>query len=129
MLAGAVAPGDAHTIGIQMVCDLAAFDGWDTVVLPAGLDHAQTLAALIATKPHVIALSAAMAAHVGNLVTLVNDIRSCGQLTGVPLIVGGSPFTRFPHLAEIIGADATADDAAEAVELFRRFAMRVAAPR
>jgi methanogenic corrinoid protein MtbC1 len=122
VLAGATAPGEAHQIGLQMVCDLAAHDGWSTVVVPSGLEAGALVAALAENRPDAIALSATMLAHVTALISLIARVRAEPQLRAVPILVGGAPFTQFPHLAGVIGADATAADAAEAIEALRAFA-------
>jgi methanogenic corrinoid protein MtbC1 len=72
-------------------------------------------------RPEVVALSAALLPHVGQVAAVVRALR---ELPEPPFIlVGGRAFLDNEALARHIGADATAADARAAVELLRnRFA-------
>ena len=119
VLFGACAPGEAHQIGLHMVCDLAAIDGWNIVMGAPGIFPDALVDAIEAANPDVLALSATLSMHVAGLIGLIAEVRRRPNLARCAIIVGGAPFIAFPHLCALVGADAFALDAADAVEVFR----------
>jgi methanogenic corrinoid protein MtbC1 len=69
-------------------------------------------------RPDVVALSASITPHLARVRETIRAIRE--NVPDPPLIaVGGRPFLGDPGLAERLGADLTAGDAAEAVLRFQ----------
>jgi MerR family transcriptional regulator, light-induced transcriptional regulator len=100
-----------------MLCDLLDCEGWDTTYLGAAVPLDRLRATVLREKPHVVALSAAIATHLPRLEAMVATVRQVAGPSPPLVIVGGRPFLRDPELARRIGADLTADDAVQAVEI------------
>ena len=115
-LLAACAQMERHAIGLRMVCDLVELQGWRTTYLGASVPP-EALARMAADlRPDVVALSATIAPHVPQLKESISALRAALP-DHLPLIaVGGRPFLEHPGLAERIGADLTAPDAARLVE-------------
>ncbi|WP_317995478.1 cobalamin-dependent protein [Vulcanimicrobium alpinum] len=118
----ACAPGEDHDIGLRMVANLAEDAGWDVAFLGARVPAVQIVAGALAARPDVIALSASLTLTVSALVPLIASLRAHPELGGVPIVVGGGPFAAFRDLHAVVGADATAVDAASALEMFAQHA-------
>lgn len=116
---------ERHQVGLRMLCDLLEARGWDAQYLGASVPAEALVRMVESRRPAVVALSAALAPHVLRMRTMIAALRAaCGAATPL-IIVGGRPFLTDPALAAEIGADLTARDAAEAVELLEQ---RVAGP-
>lgn len=122
-LIAACADLERHEVGLRMICDLLEIEGWDTVYLGAAVP-ADSLAFMVERKrPDAVALSATITPHVPRLRSMIDALRALDEPPFI--VVGGRPFHADPGLAERIGADLTADDAAEAVDrLTSRFVPR-----
>ena len=122
-LIAACAETERHEIGLRMICDFMDLEGWDTVFLGASVPMEDLVEMVRARRPQVVALSAAVAPHVVRVRDAIHAIREAHP-GGEPLIAGGGrAFMDDPGLAERLGADLTARDAAEAAELLiERFA-------
>lgn len=120
----AATDGDLHELGLRMVSDLLELDGWDTIYLGASLPREAVLALVRERVPDLLALSATLPRGVREVSRLVEALRADPRTRAVPVLVGGPPFTREPRLFERVGADATAKDAGEAVEVAARLVER-----
>ena len=116
----ACADSELHAVGLRMVCDLLELRGWDATYLGASVP-AEGLSAMVhARKPTVVALSASTSPYVARIRTMIDAVRSRGDAPF--MLVGGRPFLEDALLAREVGADSTARDAGEAVEmLMERF--------
>ena len=119
MLVAACAETERHEVGLRMVCDLAESEGWDAIYLAASVPLDGLVAMVRERRPHVVALSASIAPHLPQLRSMTRAVRDIGGEAGPYILVGGRPFIDDPGLARRLGADATAPDAAEAVERLR----------
>jgi MerR family transcriptional regulator, light-induced transcriptional regulator len=110
---------ERHEIGLRMLCDFMDLEGWTTTFLGAAVPRA-SLARLVCEKaPDVLALSASITPHVTAVRTTITEVRAaCGSKQPL-ILVGGRIFHDTPELAYAVGADLTARDAREAVELLR----------
>ncbi|HEX2190998.1 MAG TPA: B12-binding domain-containing protein [Longimicrobiaceae bacterium] len=124
LLVAACADSERHEVGLRMICDLLELEGWDTVFLGATTPIDGLVRMVEERRPAVVALSASIAPHLARVGEAVRALRE--RLGGAaPLIaVGGRPFLDDPVLAGRLGADLTATDALEAVQLLQE---RVAA--
>jgi len=106
----ACAEGELHSIGVRMVADFLEADGWDVLFVGA-LSPPSAVAELAAAQGvDVVALSAALAQRVPEIVRAVEALRS---LATVPVIaVGGQAFGGDADVALRTGADLYAPDAA-----------------
>jgi methanogenic corrinoid protein MtbC1 len=115
-LIAACADLERHEVGLRMICDLLELRGWDTTYLGATVPVESLVAMVQRKRPDVVALSAAIAPHLPRLRMMIGEIREL--IPDPPLIlVGGRPFLEDPTLATRLGADLTAPDALQAVEL------------
>ena len=121
-LIAACAETERHEVGLRMVCDLLEREGWDVTLLGATVP-AEDLARMVAErKPDAVILSATIAPHLPQLQATIAAVREASGDRAPFILVGGRPFHDDPAMAERLGADATASDAAEAVkEMERRF--------
>ena len=123
LLVAACADQERHELGLRMICDVLEMEGWDTVFLGASVPVEDLVRMVRVRGPRVVALSASIAPHLARVREAIHAIRAQNG-GGAPLIaVGGRAFADDPALAERLGADLTATDAAEAAELLKeRFA-------
>lgn len=120
LLVAACAETERHEIGLRMLCDFMDMEGWRTVFLGASVPR-QSLVELVARRrPDVVALSAALPPHLPQLRDTIAEVRTASGDSPPFILVGGRPFLERPDLAQLLGADGTANDAAEAAELLRR---------
>ncbi len=120
-LVGTCVAGDLHEIGVRMVSDFFEMEGWDTFYLGASTPTVDVIRTLDERRADVLAVSATMPFHVRAVADLVAAVRS--QMGDrVKVLVGGYPFNVDPDLWRRIGADASARDAQEAIDLASRLA-------
>jgi methanogenic corrinoid protein MtbC1 len=113
----ACASEDLHEIGLRMVADFFEMDGWNSVFLGATTPTRDLVASMLDSKPDLLALSATMPYHLSGIAEHIKAVRAEKRLSGVRILVGGRPFHADPSLYRKLGADATAPNAREAVEL------------
>ncbi len=119
MVATCVA-GDLHELGVRMVADFFEMDGWDTFYLGANTPHDGVISTILERRAEVLAVSATLATHVDAVGVLIAAVRASPAASGVTILVGGHPFNETPDLFQRVGADATAPDAQQAVDLANR---------
>ena len=118
----ACADSELHAVGLRMVCDLLELRGWDATYLGASVPSEGLSAMVRARNPTVVALSASTSPYVPRIRTMIEAIRGAGGDSHPYVLVGGRPFLDDAMLARDVGADSTARDAGEAVEiLMERF--------
>jgi methanogenic corrinoid protein MtbC1 len=106
---------ELHELGMRMVCDFFEFEGWDTYFLGA-VTPAQDLVKVTRTrKPDLVCISATMAFGLPKIRNLIRDLHAATTGHAPRIMVGGLPFLINPALSNIVGADATAADARQAV--------------
>jgi methanogenic corrinoid protein MtbC1 len=119
MLLAACAVTERHEVGLRMVCDLLELDGWDVRYLGAAVPEDSVVGMVLSHRPDALALSASIAPHLPQLRAMIRSVRvACGAAAPF-IIVGGRPFLEDETLAQRLGADAVAHDAAEAVRCVR----------
>jgi methanogenic corrinoid protein MtbC1 len=112
----AATPGEQHTFGLFMVAEFFRRAGWDVIDGPAF--SARELAAAVRHEWFSIAgFSLSREASVGQLTSLIRDVRQASRNRGIGIIVGGVVFAEYPALIAQVGADASASDGREAVRL------------
>jgi methanogenic corrinoid protein MtbC1 len=106
-------PGDNHTFGVAMVEDFLRLAGWD-VWCGIGAAQGEALRLIGHTWFALLGVSISREEQVPALTREITRMRraSCNRNLGV--MAGGPPFSRDPGLAQRVGADATASDAAQA---------------
>jgi MerR family transcriptional regulator, light-induced transcriptional regulator len=113
--------GELHEIGARMVADFFEMDGWDTYFLGASVPAPDILHTLIARRAHLLAISATMTFHVSKVTELIAQLRQAGLDPRIRILVGGYPFNLSPDLWQAVGADGTAPDAQQALQVAARW--------
>jgi len=117
-LVAACADSELHAVGLRMVCDLLEHQGWDATYLGASVPPEGLGAMVRERQPTVVALSASTSPYIPQLRAMIAALRAAPSAEHAPFIlVGGRPFLEDEALASTIGADSTARDAGEAVEM------------
>lgn len=114
-LVAACVASDLHEIGARMVADFFEMDGWDSFYTGAGTPHDAVIAALVAQRAELLAVSATIASHVHDAARLVAAVRADARCAAVKILVGGHAFNRLPGLWREVGADGWGADAREAL--------------
>jgi methanogenic corrinoid protein MtbC1 len=115
------APGSQHTLGLTMVCEFFRRAGWDVYSEPCANAHELTELARHGWFD-VIGVSASVDDQVEPLETFISDLRTASRNRSVGMMVGGPLFLNNASLVGAVGADFTACDARQAVEMAESFA-------
>jgi methanogenic corrinoid protein MtbC1 len=115
------APGSQHTLGLTMVCEFFRRAGWDVYSEPCANAHELTELARHGWFD-VIGLSASVDDQLESLESFIAELRSASRNPSVGVMVGGPVFLNNASLVGVVGADFTACDARQAVELAESFA-------
>ena len=108
------APGEQHRFGLSMLAEFFRKDGWQ-VALPLGTTIKQITAVVTSRPTDVVGFSAGSDRHLGTLAACIAALRTSSYNPDVVVMVGGPVFLERPELARMVGADATAACAEEAV--------------
>jgi methanogenic corrinoid protein MtbC1 len=109
--------GELHEIGARMVTDLFEMNGWDTVFLGADVPKESVIDTLIRHDAHILAISATLGSHLGDVAELIEAVRADPDCTGIKIIVGGAAFNADTAIWQRLGADGWAVDADQALSL------------
>lgn len=107
---------ELHEVGVRMVADFFEMEGWDSYYLGANVPAGAILDALRERRPQVLAVSATMSYHVGNVRRLIAQVRELPDVAATKILVGGWCFRAVPTLWKEVGADGFASDAGGAVD-------------
>ncbi len=108
------APGEQHRFGVSMLAEFFRNDAWQ-VSLPTGRTIAQ-IAALAAARPiDMVGFSGGSDRQLGALAACIAAVRASSYNPDILVMVGGPIFAAKPDLVRLVGADATAATAEEAV--------------
>jgi len=116
-LVAAAVSGDLHELGIRMVADFFEMDGFDTFFLGANTPAPGIVELVERRNADVLALSATLTAHVGDVAEVIEAMRAAGGERSPIILVGGHPFNVDPGLWQKVGADGHAPGADRAVPL------------
>jgi methanogenic corrinoid protein MtbC1 len=107
--------GESHLIGARMVGDLLTLSGVEVRFLGAHLSIGHVRETLLASPPDLVALSVTLPEFVNTAADTIRALREKRTLSHTRVMVGGQAFESQPTLWKRIGADAQANDAADAV--------------
>jgi 5-methyltetrahydrofolate--homocysteine methyltransferase len=116
----ATVKGDLHDIGKNLVSMMLEGAGFKVIDLGVDLSVEKLLEKVKEIKPQVLGLSALLTTTMPEMKRVVEELEAQGMRKSLKVMVGGAPVDR--AFAEKIGADGYGANAAEAVELARRFA-------
>jgi MerR family transcriptional regulator, light-induced transcriptional regulator len=115
----ACAPGSQHVLGLSIVAELFAKQGWQVAI-----EMAATPAALCSAVREewfdLIGLSVALDTQLKGLARLLAQLRAASRNPACPILLGGPVFGLAPRQPEEFGAQAICLDAREAVGAAQR---------
>ena len=111
--------GDMHDIGKNIVNMMLEGAGFTVVDLGVDLTLEQLLLEIENLKPDILGLSALLTITLPEMERAVLEIGKKGFRKNMKIMVGGAPVSK--TFASEIGADGHGADAAEAVEMAKRF--------
>jgi len=118
----AAVPGEQHTFGLSMVVQYFIRAGWDATLLPGAAEH--DLARLVQSeRVALIGFSMACESHAPAVKALIGRLRSTSRNSALRILVGGVAFSQHAALAAEVGADGTAHDAQQAVNLAQQLVL------
>jgi methanogenic corrinoid protein MtbC1 len=109
--------GELHEIGVRMVADLFEMAGWDSYYLGANSPVQGVLQAIEDRQPDVLAISATLTVHVGQVREMIERVRAAHHEESPVILVGGYPFLLSTDLWQRVGADGFAPNAEQAVQV------------
>lgn len=113
------ASDEQHSLGLAVLAEFFVRDGWDVHVGP-GLGSEALLDKVRETDYHIIGFSVAVTSRIAKLQQDIRRVRQVSRNRDIRIMLGGSLITEDPSLAERIGADGYANDAASAIAAARR---------
>jgi 5-methyltetrahydrofolate--homocysteine methyltransferase len=117
----ATVKGDLHDIGKNLVSMMLEGAGFKVMDLGVDLSVEKLVDQVKSIRPDILGLSALLTTTMPEMQKVIGELKTQGLRDKVKVIVGGAPVDR--AFAEKIGADGYGANAAEAVELARRFAV------
>jgi 5-methyltetrahydrofolate--homocysteine methyltransferase len=111
--------GDLHDIGKNLVSMMLEGAGFKVVDLGVDLSVEKLIEQVKAIKPQVLGLSALLTTTMPEMKRVIEELGAQGLRKGLKVMVGGAPVDN--AFAQKIGADGYGANAAEAVQLARRF--------
>lgn len=106
--------GSQHSLGIAMVAEFFRAGGW--AIVDDNIDSVETLISRVSEQWFgLVAISVGSADSLPGLTAQITAIRKHSRNREVAIMLGGPALLADPSLANAVGADATAPDAAEAL--------------
>ena len=113
------ANGDLHDIGLKMVAQQLELAGFDTLYLGASTPGEDVVRAIDDFSVDALAVGAKLTINLPACMDLVACVRASERGRDLPILVGGVHFVVVPDLWKVVGADASASHAADAVPALR----------
>jgi 5-methyltetrahydrofolate--homocysteine methyltransferase len=114
--------GDIHEIGKNLVIMMLEGSGFHVIDLGVDITVEKLIQKVEEIKPNVLGLSALLTTTMPEMKKTIDELMARGLRDRINVMVGGAPVNA--AFAEKIGADAYGKDAAEAVEISRRFILK-----
>jgi methanogenic corrinoid protein MtbC1 len=111
--------GDIHDIGKTIVSSFLVGGGFMVHDLGVEVSSSQFVAAIKKYKPNIVALSALLSTTREYMRDIIEAIKQANLRDNIKILVGGRPVT--PEFAREIGADATATNPVEALEICKNW--------
>ena len=113
------ATDEQHSLGMAVLAEFFVRDGWDVHVGP-GLGSEGLLDKVRENDYHLLGFSVAVTSRIAKLQQDIRRARQVSRNPDIKVMVGGYLITEDPSLADRIGADGYAIDAASAIAEARR---------
>lgn len=110
-------PNEFHEIGARMVADFMEMAGWDVVYLGANTPTVELLECIKKHTAFAVALSVATVFNIDNANQTIKVLKEDMETSNCKILIGGLAFSTVPELWREIGADGSADNAENAVEV------------
>lgn len=117
---GAAVEENHHSLGIRMITDTFAMEGWKTIYLGSNMPGPDLCESLRDHEADLLALSVTLTPQLDAATQLIRSIRKLDHSSDIPILVGGPAFAGTGELWKEMGADGVARTAAGAVELGRK---------
>lgn len=114
------AKGDIHNIGKDIVATLLRAAGFEIYDLGIDVPPGKFVEKLTETGAPILGMSGLLTPSFGSMKETVEAVQAAGLRDKVKIVIGGGIVTE--QVKKYVGADAFTDDAAEGVEICRRFA-------
>lgn len=111
--------GDIHDIGKNLVIMMLQGAGFDVTDLGVDMSTEELTQKVEEIKPDILGLSALLTTTMPEIKNVIDTLKDKGLRNSVKVMVGGAPLNG--AFAEKVGADGYGQDAAQAVELARKF--------
>ena len=117
---GITVGGEMHHLGMRMVLDFLALEGWNTRYLGTNLPTESVLRALHESGAKLLCISVTMAYNRNQVGDLVRAVRADAACRDVRILVGGRALNQEPESWHAMQADGYASDAEDAVDVATR---------
>ena len=124
----ACADGFREEAGAQVVSDLFQSTGWEVYFLGGGVPDDELLTLVGQLRPHTLLLFGTEPQAVPAVRQLIELIREIGVCPTMNIVVSGGVFNRAEGLWQEVGADASAIDVREVLELVTSLPARTPGP-
>lgn len=108
------APGEQHLFGITLVSEFFRRAGWDVCDEPQA-NISELRSTVRREWFDVVGLSVSCESHLEDVAVAIHTIRQASRNPDIGVMVGGRALHERPELAALVGADATAGNAPQAV--------------
>ncbi len=109
--------GDLHDIGKNIFATLMSAAGFDVIDLGTDVSAQRIVETVKRDRPNIVGLSALLTTTMVEMEDAIARLKEAGLRDNVRIIIGGAPVTS--EYAGRIGADASASDAVEGVNICR----------
>lgn len=113
----ALAPGEAHDLGLQMVSSLLGLEGWTVEPAARGESSEALVARVVASAPDLVCLSLTTPVGLAETAQVIRAIHA--EAPDARVMVGGLAFRLVPERAVRVGADLFAEEARAALATVR----------
>jgi MerR family transcriptional regulator, light-induced transcriptional regulator len=117
---------EPEELGGQIAADLFQADGWEVRFAGGGVPNDEILPMIGDYRPNLMVMFATRAAGVSSVRKLIDYVREVNSNPDMQIMCAGGIYKRAEGLAEEIGADLYAPDAADAVRIASNEPMRKA---
>lgn len=111
--------GELHELGIRIVSDFFAMDGWRVIHLGASVPAEDLCQGVQDFHADVVALSVCLPTHLEKVEGMIRELRADPRTRSVPVLLGGRALAGHGDLWKELGADDYAASAEEAVRIAR----------
>jgi methanogenic corrinoid protein MtbC1 len=107
--------GDSHDMGVRILADLLELSGWRAIFLGSNVPADELAGGARDFGADLVAVSATLPVHLRAVEAAVMSVHALPRRC--PVLVGGPAFCRCPESWRVVGADAYAACAVEAVRV------------